>query len=171
MPRRPARSAAQRAPALSLSIQRGDRIDELPVSRTQLRRWVAAALDADAALTLRFVDAREGRMLNAAYRHRDYATNVLTFRYDETGDDDDQVRADIVICLPVVRREAREQRKTLRDHLAHLVIHGVLHAGGHDHEDPDEAQRMEAEELRLLARFRIADPYLVPSSGRRRPRG
>lgn len=145
-----------------MSIQRGTRVGELPVSRMQLRRWVAAALDADAALTLRFVDAREGRMLNAAYRHRDYATNVLTFRYDDLGDG--VVRADIVLCLPVLRREAREQRKTLRDHLAHLVMHGVLHASGHDHETPAEAQRMEAEEVRRLARFRIADPYRDASS-------
>lgn len=169
MPTKPSpRKNSARAFALSLSIQRGARVGELPVSRTQLRRWVAAALDADAALTLRFVDAHEGRMLNASYRHRDYATNVLTFCYDDVGDG--VLRADIVLCLPVLRREAREQGKTLRDHLAHLVMHGVLHAGGHDHETPDEAQQMEAEEVRRLARFRIADPYRdAPAGSLRKP--
>ncbi len=166
---RPERGAAARRrhaapdsakPSLSLSIQLGDGVRTLPASRAQLRRWVAAAIDADATLTLRFVGEREARSLNARYRHRDYATNVLTFAYP---DDDGRVNADIVICVPVARREARAQRKTLAAHLAHLVIHGVLHACGHDHELPAQAERMEAAEIALLARFRIADPF--------RPRG
>ncbi|MCO5108948.1 MAG: rRNA maturation RNase YbeY [Burkholderiaceae bacterium] len=142
-------------PALSLAIQLGDGVRELPVSRAQLRRWVAAAIDADSSLTLRFVGEREARALNAKYRHRDYATNVLTFAYPAVAG---RVNADIVICMPIVRREARAQRKETAAHLAHLVVHGVLHACGHDHELPDQAERMEAAEAALLARFRIADP-------------
>ena len=144
--------------SLSLSIQLGDGVRELPASRARLRRWVAAAIDADATITLRFVDEREARLLNVRYRHRDYATNVLTFSYPG---DRGRVSADVVICVPVVLREARAQRKAPAAHLAHLVIHGVLHACGHDHEQPGQAARMEAAEVALLARFRIADPFQV----------
>ncbi len=151
--RRRARAAP---PSLSLSIQLGDDMRALPVPRAQLRRWAAAAIDVDATLTLRFVGEREGRQLNARYRHRDYATNVLTFAYPG---DDARVNADVVICVPVALREARAQRKTPLAHLAHLVVHGVLHACGHDHEVPAQAGRMQAAEVALLARFRIADPY------------
>lgn len=147
---------ARTEPALSLSIQLGDGAGVLPVSRPQLRRWVAAALEHDATLTLRLVGAREARILNARFRGRDRATNVLTFPYDGTPG---RVAADIVICMPVVRREAREQGKSPRAHLAHLVMHGVLHACGHDHLEAREAERMEAIESALLARFRIADPW------------
>jgi probable rRNA maturation factor len=148
--------AAERAarPQLSLSVQRGDEVDELPATRAQLRRWVAASIESDARIVLRFVGEREGRALNATYRARDYATNVLTFDYD-----DDGVHADIVICLPVVRHEAREQRKPLLAHLAHLVAHGVLHASGYEHESGRGAQRMQQRESELLARFRLPDPW------------
>jgi probable rRNA maturation factor len=154
-------------PPLSLSIQHADGTAALPVDRAQLRRWVRAALEHPAHLTLRFVGRTEGRALNRGFRGRDYATNVLTFPYEEPaapggrrhGTRARTVRADIVICLPVLAREARLQRKTLRDHLAHLVVHGVLHAQGHDHETAADAQRMESREVALLARFRIADPY------------
>jgi len=158
--------AAERAGRrrLSLTVQRGDGIAELPAPRAQLRRWVAASIESDAQIVLRFVGEREGKSLNATYRGRDYATNVLTFAYD--GDDDDEsetlreaLRADVVICLPVVRREAREQRKPPTAHLAHLVVHGVLHAGGHEHDTPGGAQRMQQRESELLARFRLPDPW------------
>ncbi len=141
---------------LRLSIQNRDRFAGLPAAST-LRRWVDRALDArarPAQLTLRFVDAREGRRLNSDFRGRDYATNVLTFDYQPR-----PVHADIVLCVPVVAREAREQRKTLRAHLAHLVIHGVLHAQGHDHQTGRQAQRMERLETRLLAALGYRDPY------------
>jgi probable rRNA maturation factor len=167
-----ARAAERRAdarPRLSLSIQLGDGVDALPAPRAQLRRWVAAALSRDAELSLRFVGAREGRALNRDFRGRDYATNVLTFAYDEpdatpgAADRDGVARADLVVCLPVLAREARAQRKRLVDHLAHLVVHGTLHAQGWDHErDAREADAMEARERALLARFRIADPYAGP---------
>lgn len=149
--------AAERAarPRLSLTVQLGDGIDALPAPRAQLRRWVAAAVESDAQIVLRFVGESEGRALNSAYRGRDYATNVLTFAYDGP----DGIRADIAICLPVVRREAREQRKPVGAHLAHLVAHGVLHAGGYEHDTESGAQRMQQRESRLLARFRLPDPW------------
>jgi probable rRNA maturation factor len=148
---RPTRPA--RARRLELSIQGHAPFSALP-SRATLRRWALLALERDATIVLRFVGAREGRKLNREFRGQDQATNVLTFDYMET-----PVRADIVICVPVVRTEARKQRKPLRAHLAHLVIHGLLHAQGHDHVSLDEAERMEADERDLLARLRIADPY------------
>jgi len=161
-------------PRLSLTIQLGERVAQLPASREQLRRWVAAAIESDARLTLRFVGQAEARRLNREYRGRDYATNVLTFVYDDLpsadaaadgmagrvhGERCGPVAADIVICLPVLAREARAQRIPFDHHLAHLVVHGVLHACGHDHELDDEAQRMETRESALLARFRVPDPY------------
>lgn len=165
--RRPNRAKARKAPGtdsqarLSLSVQTGDSAGVWPVDRSQLRRWVKAALQADAQLTLRLVGRREGRALNLTWRGKDYATNVLTFAYGG-----EPVQADIVLCLPVLKSEARAQNKSLRAHLAHLVVHGVLHAQGYDHETDAEARRMEALETRLLARFRIADPYaLVHTSG------
>lgn len=127
----------------------------MPMTRDRLRRLALAALERDASLTVRFVGEAEGRELNRHYRGRDYATNVLTFPYDTPG----RLEADIVICVPVVRAEARAQRKRLDDHLAHLLVHGVLHAQGHDHEDEEQARRMEAAEVAILRRFRIADPY------------
>ena len=154
---------------LTLSIQVGTRSGEVPADRAQLRRWIQAALARDADLTIRFVGTAESRLLNAQFRGRDYATNVLTFDYaDEPAQPSGaRLQADIVICLPVLNREARAQGKTLHDHLAHLVIHGVLHAQGLDHEREAEAIRMEALETAILKRFRIADPYSAPrrSSG------
>ncbi len=149
---------------LSLSIQLAPDAGELPADRRQLRRWANAALTRDAALTLRLVGEAEARTLNAQFRGRDYATNVLTFAYDDDADDAIDaalVQADIVICLPVVAREAREQGKTVRDHLAHLIVHGVLHAQGMDHETAADAQTMEALEIAMLRRFRIGNPYLA----------
>ncbi|MFZ9406695.1 MAG: rRNA maturation RNase YbeY [Burkholderiaceae bacterium] len=141
---------------LSLSVQTGESAGEWPVDRSQLRRWINAALERDAILAIRLVGRQEGRALNLAWRGKDYATNVLTFAYGG-----EPLQADIVLCLPVLRSEARAQRKSLKSHLAHLVIHGVLHAQGYDHESDDEARRMETLETKLLARFRIADPYAL----------
>lgn len=142
------------APPLALSVQYGCNDDELP-SRSQLRRWVGATLEKPARVTLRFVAEGEGRSLNREFRGKDYATNVLSFPYE-----DEPVAGDLVICAPVVRREAREQRKPLRAHYAHLVVHGMLHLQGYDHEKGKrEARRMEDREREVLARFGIADPY------------
>ncbi|MFA5662841.1 rRNA maturation RNase YbeY [Castellaniella sp.] len=155
-------------PELSLSVQYAVQAPDLP--RWRLRRWVGRALRmalcpaADAppqpvALTLRIVDEPEGRSLNAAWRGRDAATNVLTFEYgrDPTG----CLRADIVLCLPVMAREAAGQHKPFQHHAAHLVTHGVLHALGHDHVQDDEARAMEALEVRILVAQGIPDPYRV----------
>ena len=123
--------------------------------RGALRRWAAAALEREARVTLRFVDGREGRTLNRRHRRRDRATNVLTFVYD----DGVSLAGDIVLCAPVVAKEARAQRKTLAAHYAHLVIHGMLHLQGFDHENERDARRMERLESRILATLGYAGPY------------
>ncbi len=143
-------------PTVSLAIQFDVAPDALP-RRATLRRWARAAAARDLAVTLRFVGAREGRRLNARYRARDYATNVLTFVYDDV-----VPRAgDIVVCVPVVTREAKAQGKTLRAHLAHLIVHGMLHLQGYEHQRGADAARMEAREIALLAGLGYADPYLA----------
>ena len=160
--------------ALCLSVQLGAGLKGLPAQRSQLRRWVQAALEQPAQIVLRFAGRPEAQALNRSYRGRDYATNVLTFVYDAPDEglparsglphharSDAPIRADIVICPAVVTREAREQGKRVRDHLAHLVIHGVLHAQGWDHLNARQAKVMQARECELLARFRIADPYQI----------
>jgi probable rRNA maturation factor len=141
-------------PALTLSVQYASNADGLP-TRAQVRRWVKAALLDDAAVTVRFVDAIEGRALNAEFRGRDYPTNVLTFVYD-----DDAPRAgDIVLCAPVVRKEADEQGKQLAAHYAHLVVHGMLHLQGYDHERAPDAAAMESRETSILAGLGLPNPY------------
>jgi probable rRNA maturation factor len=150
--------------ALQLAVQCDAATGALPVERAQLRRWILATLQSDAAFTFRFVGEAEGRVLNLAYRQKDYATNVLTFPFAAPvgmPGTNTMCTADIVICLPVVAREAAEQGKTLREHLAHLVVHGCLHAQGHDHNTDERALTMESMETRILRRFRIADPYVV----------
>ena len=144
-------------PRLILSVQTGAVFDDLP-HPTTLRRWARATLARDARVTLRFVGAREARALNARYRRRDYPTNVLTFVYDDV----EPLAGDLVLCVPVVRREAREQGKSFRAHCAHLVIHGMLHLQGFDHERAADARRMEAREARVLARLGYPDPYRAP---------
>jgi len=143
---------------LSLSVQYPDPRLKETIPRTQLRRWAQAALLAPAELAIRFVDAEEGRALNRDYRGKDYATNVLTFAYSE--DEENEVtQADIVLCTDVLQREATEQNKTLAEHAAHLVVHGVLHAQGYDHEDDEEAAEMEALEIEILASLGYPNPY------------
>lgn len=154
-------------PELSLSVQYACAAPALP--RWRLRRWVHAALRGLAtdmasppdrvALTLRLVDAEEGQALNHDYRERDYATNVLTFEYGT--DPDNTAHGDIVLCMPVVEREAQEQGKPLLHHAAHLTVHGTLHALGYDHISTAEAQHMEVLETRILAGLGIPDPYQV----------
>ncbi|MGY8523704.1 rRNA maturation RNase YbeY [Paracidovorax citrulli] len=146
-------------PTLELDVQYGDGVSGrrgLP-SRARLQTWMLSALFADAQLTVRFVDEEEGRSLNRAFRGKDYATNVLTFAYAES--EDDPVTADIVLCCPVVEREAQEQRKTLEAHYAHLVVHGALHAQGYEHEDDVDAEEMEAIETETLIALGFANPY------------
>jgi probable rRNA maturation factor len=147
-------------PALRLSVQGQSRFTGLP-ARSTLARWIAAAVDGDAQITLRFVGRAEARRLNRVYRGKDYATNVLTFDYARAP----AVQADIVLCVPVIRREAREQRKTPREHLAHLIVHGALHAQGHDHDRAASARPMEALEVAILARLGVDDPYRPRDGG------
>jgi probable rRNA maturation factor len=144
---------------LSLSVQYADsRLKDI-ATRARLRRWIQAVLYAPAELTIRFVDAEEGRTLNREYRHKDYATNVLTFAYTE--DEDSEVtQADIILCTDVLEKEAAEQKKSVEEHTAHLVIHGVLHAQGYDHEDEAEAAEMEGIETEALNQLGFGNPYL-----------
>ncbi|MEN3367106.1 MAG: putative rRNA maturation factor [Burkholderiales bacterium] len=144
---------------LSLSVQYPDpRLKEI-IPRTDLRRWVQAALFAPAELTIRFVDAEEGRTLNHNYRGKDYATNVLTFAYNEDGDSE-ITQADIILCTDVLQREAAEQGKPVEKHAAHLVVHGVLHAQGYDHETDEEATEMEGIEVDILSTLGYDNPYV-----------
>jgi len=146
--------------ALTLSLQFG-RFKGVERHRTALprhgvTRWIRHALDADAEITVRIVDADEGQQLNREFRGKDYATNVLTFDYAQAP----VVMADLVLCAPVVAREAKEQRKTLAAHYAHLLVHGTLHAQGWDHETGEEdAEAMEAREIEILTGLGIRDPY------------
>jgi probable rRNA maturation factor len=139
---------------LSLTVQYASAAQNLP-TRAQLRRWLKAALRRDATMTLRIVDEAEGRESNKNYRGKDYATNVLTFVYDDSA----TLTGDVVICAPVVAREAQEQGKELAAHYAHLAIHAALHLQGHDHENDSEAAEMEALESRLMLELRYPDPY------------
>lgn len=145
-------------PKLTLSVQYADDRLKESITRPVLRRWVQAALFAPAELTLRFVGSEEGRDLNRDYRGKDYATNVLTFAYTE--DEDSEVtQADIIFCTDVLEKEAAEQKKSVEEHTAHLVVHGVLHAQGYDHEDDAEAEEMEALETEILGQLGYANPY------------
>jgi probable rRNA maturation factor len=144
--------------ALLLAVQGHSRFTGLP-PRATLARWIRPALERDAEITLRFVGAAEGRRLNRDYRGRDYATDVLTFDYADAP----AIHADIVLCVPVIRREAREQHKKYRDHLAHLVVHGVLHAHGYDHDRAARARRMESREVEILGGLGLPDPYRAPA--------
>lgn len=139
---------------LTVAMQQRSRFPMLPDRRVMLR-WMRAALERDAELTVRFVDLDEGRTLNHQFRGRDYPTNVLTFDYAK----EPVVMADIVICVPVLERESAEQGKTFREHLAHLLVHGVLHAHGYDHLEEAEAEKMEALETRILTTLGFPNPY------------
>ncbi len=140
---------------LSLAVQYAiSNLDNLP-SRTQLRRWIKSALQHDASVTLRIVGAAEGRTLNKNYRGKDYATNVLTFVYADAN----PPACDIVICAPVIKKEAAAQHKTLRAHYAHLTIHAILHLHGYTHDNDADAAQMEALETNLMVKLRFADPY------------
>ncbi len=145
---------------LTLSLQFGHLPDaaahRAALPRHQVTRWIRHALQSDAEITVRVVDAQEGRALNRDYRHKDYATNVLTFDYAQ----EPIVSADLVLCAPVVATEARQNGKTLQAHYAHLLVHGVLHAQGWDHEtSAQNALAMEAREALILAGLGFDNPY------------
>jgi probable rRNA maturation factor len=145
----------RKLPELSLSVQYACKDAALP-SRSAIRRWVRASCDAPAEVTVRFVDANEAQALNNGYRHKDYATNVLSFAYGV----EPMVTGDLVVCLPVVLREAAQQRKDAESHFAHLIVHGMLHLQGYDHETSDaDATHMETKEREILASLGYPDPY------------
>ena len=145
---------------LQLSLQFGPSAEAAAhrelLSRSRVTRWIRHALAVDAEITVRIVDAEEGRKLNREYRKKDYATNVLTFDYQQ----EPTVMADLVLCAPVVEREAQEQNKSLEEHYAHLLVHGTLHAQGWDHETSEEdAEEMEAYETDIMKEMGYEDPY------------
>jgi probable rRNA maturation factor len=145
------------SPEFSLSVQFASEADDLP-SRAQIRRWVAAALEHNAEVTVRIVDAEEAQALNQDYRRKGYVPNVLTFEYGEISPG--VLGGDVVICAPVVEREAREQNKPLKHHYAHMTVHGVLHLQGYDHLKRRDADVMETREAAILKRFHIPNPYI-----------
>lgn len=150
------------SPEFSLAVQFASEAGELP-SRAQVRRWVAATLEHAAEITVRIVDAEEAQALNQDYRDKAYVPNVLTFEYGEIGHDESGrgvLGGDVVICAPVVEREACEQGKPLKHQYAHMTIHSVLHLQGYDHIDPAEAEIMESREVAILKQFHIPNPYL-----------
>lgn len=142
-------------PELTLSLQFADASHRQHLPRHKVSRWIRAALAAPGEITVRIVGAEEGRSLNRDYRGKDYATNVLTFDYSHAP----VVSADLILCAPVVEAEARDQKITLEAHYAHLLVHGTLHAQGHDHQEEADARAMEAQETAILAGLGFADPY------------
>jgi probable rRNA maturation factor len=144
---------------LTLSLQFGKLPDaalhRAALPRHKVARWIRATLQSDAEITVRIVDAAEGQALNRDYRHKDYATDVLTFDYTQ----EPVVTADLVLCAPVVALEAKDQDKTLEEHYAHLLVHGALHAQGWDHKEDEDAQVMELRESEIMARLGFANPY------------
>jgi len=146
-------------PALSLSLQlarfANAAAHRAALPRHLVTRWIRHALARDAEITVRIVDAPEGQELNRSYRGKDYATNVLTFDYAM----EPLVHADLVLCAPVIAREALEQGKALQAHYAHLIVHGTLHAQGWDHELDEDAQVMELREAEIMARLGFENPY------------
>ena len=142
-------------PELTLSLQFADATHRALLPRHKVARWIRTALSASAEITVRIVDAEEGQALNRDFRGKDYATNVLTFDYAR----EPLVSADLVLCAPVVAREAAEQGRSIEAHYAHLLVHGTLHAQGFDHEKARDAKRMESRETQILAALGFDDPY------------
>ncbi len=146
-------------PELTLSLQFGKIEDadkhRAALARHKVTRWIRNTLEVDGEITVRIVDALEGQTLNRDYRQKDYATNVLTFDYTQ----EPVVTADLVLCAPVIAQEAKEQKKTLEEHYAHMIVHGTLHAQGWDHELDEDAQVMELRETDIMARLGFKNPY------------
>ena len=143
-------------PKLELAVQYAVKPENAP-TRAKLKKWALAALEEDAEVALRIVGETEGRELNRDYRGKDYATNVLTFPLT----DDPVLMGDIVLCHAVVEKEALEQNKPVEAHYAHLVVHGMLHLQGYDHETDEEAEVMETLETQIVTKLGYADPYLL----------
>lgn len=143
---------------LKLAVQYASKAAETP-TRQQFRKWVKAALTRDVEITLRIVGEAEGRSLNRDFRGKNHATNVLTFGYNETGDDVSVLSGDIVLCAAVVEKEAKQQRKNLLAHYAHLTVHGVLHLQDYAHENDADAAVMERLETEIVMKLGYDDPY------------
>jgi len=137
------------SPAIELAIRK-------VASPTLIRKWVNSVTPLGGLVTLRFVNASEGKKLNLAFRQKDYATNVLTFPYELSKNN---LAADIIFCLPVIQKEAKVQGKLLKAHLAHLIVHGCLHAQGYDHEERKDAKKMETLEVQILEKLGFTNPY------------
>ncbi len=151
---------------LSLELQLAADVDNLP-ERALWCRWFQVALQQDLQLTLRIVDLEEGRQLNHDFRGKDYATNVLTFVYDDLPLLDDGpscLAGDVVICAPVIEREAQQQHKSLLAHYAHMALHAALHLQGYDHQTDEQAEQMEALESRLMLELNFSDPYQLSTN-------
>jgi probable rRNA maturation factor len=148
------------APKLIIDIQYASLAIETKaraiVSSALIKKWVKASVQLNGLITLRFVNLTEGKKLNATFRAQDKATNVLTFPYEHTKK---TLAADIIFCLPLIQKEASEQGKTVKAHLAHLIIHGCLHAQGLDHESDKEAKEMEGREVVILQALGFTNPY------------
>ena len=158
----PTNSASSKVKSCAVEIQYASPALEKKVSAlassTLLKKWVRASINRPGNLTVRFVNRTEGQALNSQFRTKAYATNVLTFTY---GISQRELAADIVICMPVVTSEARDQGKTVKAHLAHLVVHGCLHAAGLDHMTQQGAKVMEAREVTILKNLGFSDPYVI----------
>lgn len=148
------KAGTRRAAARRIDVQCAATARNVPTP-ARIRQWARAALPGDARVTIRIVGQAEGRLLNRSYRNKDYATNVLTFVFRDAP----PFEGDIALCAPVITREARAQRKTVAAHYAHMVVHGLLHLQGYDHENDRDAAAMEHREKTLLARFGYPDPY------------
>jgi len=144
---------------LKLTLQFPDKRLQKQLPKELIKKTVKAALFAPAEFTIRFVDALEGKALNLDFRAKNYATNVLTFAYTEDVDAEVTL-ADIILCTDVLQQEAAAQKKSVVDHTLHLIVHGVLHAQGYDHENDEDAQEMEELEADILATLGVANPYL-----------
>ena len=147
-------------PKLIIDLQYANPAIESAISKAAssalIKKWVKNAISLGGLVTLRFVNTAEGKKLNMAFRQKDYATNVLTFAYALSKN---SLATDIIFCLPVLQKEAKEQSKSLKAHLAHLVVHGCLHAQGYDHEVSRDAKKMEALEIQILEKLGFANPY------------
>jgi probable rRNA maturation factor len=148
------------SPKLTIELQYASPAIESAVSKAAssalIKKWAKNTISLGGLVTLRFVNTAEGKKLNLAFRQKDYATNVLTFPYELSKK---SVVADIIFCLPVLQKEAKEQSKLLKAHLAHLIVHGCLHAQGHDHEIGRDAKKMEALEIQILQKLGFTNPY------------
>jgi len=148
------------SPKLTIELQYASPAIESAVSKAAssalIKKWAKNTISLGGLVTLRFVNTAEGKKLNLAFRQKDYATNVLTFPYELSKK---SVVADVIFCLPVLQKEAKEQSKLLKAHLAHLIVHGCLHAQGHDHEIGRDAKKMEALEIQILQKLGFTNPY------------